>query len=140
MQVCTTEVVSFIDEEGSPVQWFSSAKTFGTNTQLDIFLDNTAREEFWSENQPFSISFSYTMKSTGAKFLTFKVIGRIEFSNGCLVNTVSAFAPLSYPLTNQLVVTPDLSSVFDSVSELYDINGLCGSFTIKTVICPAISG
>lgn len=47
-QGCSFEAVSFADEEGTIVEWFSFAAGTGTEIRLDIFLDHTNRAEFWS--------------------------------------------------------------------------------------------
>ena len=68
--------------------------------------------------------------------MTLKVTGFIQFTNPCLVNTVSVLPLKSFKLAEQVTFTPDITTVFESVSQLYDIESLCGEFTIYSVTCP----
>lgn len=86
-----------------------------------------------------SLPFTYTMRGKGSTFFTFKVNGIIQFSNACLLATVSTLSLPSSPLAGQVTFTPDLTTVQDSVSKLYDIAGLCGGFTLNTVTCKDLS-
>jgi hypothetical protein len=102
LQNCKTEVLGYEDSKGEFLEWFSDAIGTETNVTLDLFLDNTDLEEFWLENQPWYLSFTYTMISPGSQFFSFEVKGTVEFINACLVNTVSALEPQTFSLANQI--------------------------------------
>ena len=72
------------------------------------------------------------LKSKVAELETryFKVTGTISFENACLTdNKVTAISAQSFTLAKQVTFYPDLETVVDSVSQLYDIERLCGNFT-----------